>query len=199
LMSGDLQCAWSAWFRSHYAEWLRMPNTFDSAKWKVDHNALLLKVVEDRRALGERVYRETQNSFRVRLSGTITLGGKPDLVTIANDGSITVFDAKTGIPKASDQVQMMLYLACLSALPKYKGQQINGSVVYASGVCAAVPWESVTPEFKTRAREFVNLLDSDVEPDRAPSPDECRFCDITPADCSDRVDSDGGDIPDLDW
>ena len=160
-----------------------MPDTFELAKWKVDHNALLLELIEQRRALGERVYREAQNKFQVRLSGTITLGGKPDLVTVAPDGSVRIFDAKTGSPKTSDQVQMMLYLFCLpSAFPKYKGQQIDGCVVYASGVRAPVPCEAVTPDFKTQARQFINLLDSDVVPDRAPSPDECRYCDITPAD-----------------
>jgi len=193
--------SWSAWFKSHYIDWPHMPDTFELAKWKVDHNALLLELIEQRRALGERVYREAQNKFQVRLSGTITLGGKPDLVTVAPDGSVRIFDAKTGSPKTSDQVQMMLYLFCLpSAFPKYKGQQIDGCVVYASGVRAPVPCEAVTPDFKTQARQFINLLDSDVVPDRAPSPDECRYCDITPADCSDRVDTFiKGDIPDLDW
>ncbi len=67
-------------------------------------------------------------------------------------------------------------------------------------VCAPVPCEAVTQGFKMQARQFINLLDSDVVPDRAPSPDECRYSDLTPADCSERVDTFiKGDIPDLDW
>jgi len=77
---------------------------------------------------------------------------------------------------------------------------LSGSVVYASGIRSPVPWEAVTPEFKKQARQFINLLDSDIEPDRAPSPDECRYCDITVDDCTERVDTfERGDIPDLDW
>jgi hypothetical protein len=53
------------------------------AQWKVEHNALLVKMVEERRPRGERVYRESQNNFKVRLSRTITLAGKPDLVSVA--------------------------------------------------------------------------------------------------------------------
>ncbi|TMF04792.1 MAG: hypothetical protein E6I52_04020 [Chloroflexi bacterium] len=118
-------------------------------------------------ARATRVYREAQNKFQVRLSGTITLGGKPDLVTVAPDGSVRIFDAKTGSPKTSDQVQMMLHLLCLpSAFPKYNGQQIDGCVVYASGVRAPVPCKAVT----------INLLDSDFVPERTPRPDECRYC-----------------------
>jgi len=77
LMSGDLQCTWSAWFKSHYSDWPHMPDTFELTKWKVDHNALLVELVQERRALGERVYRETQNKFQVRLSDTITLEVRP--------------------------------------------------------------------------------------------------------------------------
>jgi hypothetical protein len=95
---------------------------------------------------------------------------------------------------------MLYMLFLLSAFPKYKGHPMDGCVVYSSGVRAQVPCEAVTSEFKTQARSFINLLDSDVVPDRAPSPDECRYCDITPDDCSERTDTFGkDDIPDLEW
>jgi hypothetical protein len=56
------------------------------------------------------------------------------------------------------------------------------------------------PEFKKRARYFADLLDSDVVPDRAPSPDECRFRDISTGDYPERVDTFANvDIPTLDW
>jgi hypothetical protein len=94
----------------------------------------------------------------------------------------------------------MLYLLCLpSAFPRYKGTPLNGRIVYSSGATADVPSEAVTVDFKMQAREFINLLDSNVEPDRAPSPDECRFCDITTADCSERVDGDDSDVQNLEW
>ncbi len=200
-MAGDLQCTWSPWFKTHYTSYPKMPSTFELAQWQVDHNALLAKVVDERRAIGERLYKESQNSFQVRLSPTVSLGGKPDLVTIASEGRVRVFDVKTGAPKISDQVQMMLYLLCLpSAFPQYKELDLSGSIVYSSGLRAPVPSEAVTADFKRNARQFLNMLDTDVMPERAPSPDECRYCDITTADCSERVDTfPNGDIPDLDW
>jgi RecB family exonuclease len=201
LMLGDVQCTWSSWFKTHFTGYPKMPSTFDLVQFTMDHNALVQEIARERRALGERVLIESQNSFNVKLSPTVTLGGKPDVVTIAADGTVRVFDAKTGSPKASDQVQMMLYLLCLpSKFPQYKGKLVEGCLVYASGERAEVPITRLTADFKTSARSSVNMLDTDVEPGRVPSADECRYCDITGADCADRIDTfSNGDTPDLDW
>jgi|SRR5579859_365165 len=201
LMASEVLCTWAPWFKAHYTGYAKAPGTFELAQWQVDHTQLLLELVEERRALGERIFKENQNKFQVRLSPTVKLSGTPDLIAVASDGSVTVFDAKTGKPKKSDQIQMMLYLLCLpSALPQYKRKKLNGCLVYSNGDRADVPFESLTPEFKESARFFIDLLDTDVVPDRSPSPAECHYCDISSEDCPERIESYGdGEVPDLDW
>lgn len=199
LMASEVQCTWSAWFKTHYTDYVRRPSDFNLPQWRVEHNILVRQIVEERRALGERVLVEKQNNFHLPLSATIKLAGTPDLITISPDGTGRIFDAKTGTPKTSDQIQMMLYMLCLpSAVKAYRGMRFGGSLVYASGQRVEIPCEAITPEFKTSARTFVNLLDSPTEPDRVPSPDECRYCDI--AECAERMEPLADDeIPELDW
>jgi hypothetical protein len=200
-MASEVQCTWAPWFKTHYTGYAKAPSTFELAQWQVDHTQVLLELISQRKGLGERISKEKQNKFQIRLSPTVKLHGVPDLITQAPDGSLRVFDTKTGAPKNSDQIQMTLYLLCLpSAMPLYKGKELHGCLVYSDGHRVEVPFGAVTPEFKKSARYFVDLLDTEVAPDRSPSPGECGFCDISGVDCSDRVESYSDDeVPNLDW
>lgn len=203
LMAGETQCAWSAWFKTHYTAYPKAPSDFQLAQWQTDHNQLLYELVEERSALGERCYKEHQNSFALEMAPSLVLAGKPDLITVDPRGMVTVWDAKTGKRRQSDFVQTMLYMLCLpSALPLYRGKAFAGQLVYKSGDREQVPPDAVSKEFKRCARYFLNLLDAPEPAAHTPSSMECRFCDITAADCGERIEwapSPEAVVPTMDW
>jgi RecB family exonuclease len=188
LMAGESSCEWAAWFRARHRQYKRTPPSVDLAQWSVQHTQLLSQLAHERDALGETTYRENQNAIKLGIAPGMLLGGKPDLVSIAPDGTATVYDTKTGKPRQSDLIQVMLAMLCLPRHSRYADHApLEGCVVYGSGERTAIPAAAVHPEFKARARFFVDLLNSEVAPRRSPSVEECRFCDISKEHCPDRV------------
>ena len=92
-----------------------------------------------------------------------------------------VIDAKTGKPSPSHLAQVLIYqYAVPLALKEYPGGAFRGHVAYPDSQVglpasvadlAALIWRLAA---KTPAR-------------RVPSAQECQFCNITRADCSERV------------
>ena len=209
LMAGDVQCQWAMWFRAHFTGYMKQPSDFDRDTWQAAHQRLLTELAEERRACGDQVFLEQQNAFHIDAwRGGPRLGGKPDLIAVTGDGTAVVYDAKTGKPRASDTIQVALYLACLPSVRReYKGLALRGCVVYNDGTRVDVPGHAVEDALRKRTRDFLELIAGTVPPPRTPSRWECRFCDITAADCPDRMEwmpgdeaeADGGEVPSLDW
>ena len=119
-----------------------------------------------------------------------TLAGKPDLIFRKGD-IVTVIDAKTGRPSPAHGVQVMMYMYMLPrTLPQYGGLTIYGQVAYPDHV-VDVPANAVDKKFAGRLGELVNRLASQTPARKTPNFSECRFCEITKADCPDRVDDRG--------
>jgi hypothetical protein len=78
----------------------------------MEHTALLREVRRDLEEKGDTVLVENQNHFTLRSASGVALGGKPDLVSLAEETS-TIYDIKTGQPRAADHVQVMLYMYAL--------------------------------------------------------------------------------------
>jgi hypothetical protein len=204
LMAGEVSCQWATWFRTHYQDFPRVPSDPSLALHVAQHTQLLVELTEERRASGERTVLEAQGFFRVRLSPTMVIGGKPDLVTIDAEGRAKVWDCKSGKQKHSDTLQVMLYMLCLPhAMPEFKGKSLDGCVVYRTGERVEIPRAVIDDDFKVTARRFANLLDADHPPLRVPSAPECRFCDITAADCAERIELMPAYLrenpPEIDW
>jgi len=156
LMSGDINCQWAPWFKSHYTGYKKMPSDFQLAVWTVEHTQLLDDLVKQRVAMNEATYLEDQNSFKVNRPSGLIIAGKPDLVTVDINGHCKVFDAKTGSPKQSDIIQVMLYMMCLPfASPLYKGKRLNGCVVYKGGTISEIPEKAVDDAFKKQVKYFL--------------------------------------------
>ena len=83
-----------------------MPSTFDQAAWHVNHTRLVNRVLDRFEGEGRSVSVEAQNQFTL-VGRVATVGGKPDIIAVSGD-SVTVCDAKTGQPRISDQVQVMV-------------------------------------------------------------------------------------------
>ena len=130
LMAGEVRCHWAPWFRTHYTDYLRAPSDFQMAAWTAEHTQMLDQLVKEREGRGEGVFKEDQNRFRVRRPSGLTIAGRPDLIAVDEEGLATIYDAKTGEPRQSDIIQVMLYMMCLPyGSPLYKGKAIQDSLV----------------------------------------------------------------------
>ena len=151
----------------------------------LDHTALVNRERESRESLGYTVYVENQNSFRLR-GRHATLAGKPDLIAVKNDDSV-IIDAKTGRPSPSHTAQVLIYqYAVPRALTQYNGIEFTGQLVYPD-TRVSVPDSSTGGEFVRNLGALIRRLANDTPPRRVPSFAECQFCDITSAECPERV------------
>ena len=72
------------------------------------------------------------------------------------------------------------------ALERYKGLSIAGQVAYPDHV-VDIRADAVDGRFVENLSGLIRRLASQMPARRLPSPGECRFCEITPADCPDRA------------
>ena len=152
----------------------------------LDHTALPKERINNREVGGLDVDVEAQNRFE--LSGkSATRAGRPDLVARREDEAVIV-DAKTGQENPSHLVQVMIYLyAVPKALEKYRNLKPRGQVTYRYHT-VRIPAEAVDDQFVQNLGALIHRLSADKPARRIPSPQECRFCDISAADCPERVD-----------
>lgn len=193
LLVGDLSCEWAAWFKAHYTQYDRVPSTFDVVRWQMDHTSILNQVREELEAAGNTVLTENQGYFNLRgRSGTV-IGGKPDLVAIDSKGQGTIYDIKTGQPRASDTAQVMIYMYALPYLGQFRGMNFAGRLVYREGRTVDIPTESVDDDFREKLFTLIRRIASDEPARRVPSALECGMCELTSGDCPDRIEDDPRD------
>ena len=100
-----------------------------------------------------------------------------------------IYDAKTGQESASHiaQVQLYMYLLPKAQIERWRDKKFEGVVMYADGSEKRISVDSVDDAFVTRLAEFMRKMTSDMPPRRVPSLAECGWCELTHADCPDRV------------
>lgn len=186
LLAGESSCVWSTWVRAHF-QTVKAATDFDVGSWQMDHSALLRKAVSEHEDQGFTVYVEGQNRFSLKGKAG-TLSGKPDVVAV-NEAVGWIIDAKTGAPRASDRIQVMVYMWALPRTnPIFAGVHFTGKVVYKSGY-NIVTADEIDSEFIRRVAELLKEVCGDAEPRKAPSFGECQYCPVTSSDCADRVDT----------
>ena len=74
------------------------------------------------------------------------------------------------------------------ALRQYRGMAFNGVVVYRDHE-VPIPPDAVNDTFKANLVELIRRLSDAAPAHRVASAMECEFCDITKADCSERVET----------
>jgi len=115
------------------------------------------------------------------------LAGRPDIIAHREDNGVIV-DAKTGHESPSHVVQVMIYLyAVPKALRRYRETKLSGQVTYRDHT-VRVPAEAVDEKFVQNLGALIRRLSADEPARRVPSRQECRFCDISAADCPERMD-----------
>ena len=186
LLTGENSCEWAVWFKAHHQNWDRPRSDFDQTRWLLDHTALLNELRHDWQDRGYRVSTEDQNNFRLR-GNLAKLAGKPDLIA-QKDQEVVIIDAKTGRAGPSHAVQVMIYqYAVPLALNHYRGRTVTGQVAYHDH-SVDVPALTNDDPFVDKLTALIRRVAAAKPAVLAPSPAECRFCDITDADCPDRVD-----------
>ena len=178
LLTGENNCEWAIWFKAHHQSWERVPSTFDQAKWMLDHTALLNERIANWTVGGHDVDIEAQNRFELH-GRTATLAGRPDIIARREDHA----------------VQVMIYLyAVPKAIERYRDVKLRGQVTYRDHT-VRISADAVDEQFVQNLGALIRRISSDEPARRVPSRQECRFCDISAADCPDRVD-DGYEVED---
>ncbi len=76
----------------------------------------------------------------------------------------------------------MIYIYCMPRCRRdYEGAQLEG--------CVVIPAATVDDRFEENRSHFLDILDSETPAFRVPSESECRFCEITSADCPERIET----------
>ena len=189
LLVGDLSCEWASWFKAHYKGYERMPSTFDMVTWQMNHTSLLNDVRDKLEADGLTVLTENQSYFNLRGGSGAVIGGKPDLVALGPDDTGTIYDIKTGQPRASDTAQVMIYMYALPYINQFRGRRFQGRLVYRDDRVVDIPTDSVNDAFKSELFALVRRIADSQPARRVPSALECGMCDLTPIDCPDRIDA----------
>lgn len=189
LLVGENSCEWAAWFRAQHlaSSYEKEPDSFDLTAWQMEHTAFLKQRRDELEAEGRRVFIEDQNSFTLR-GNTATLGGKPDLITVSGVQGL-ILDVKTGIPNPSHRIQLLVYMYAIPrALGQHQGIRFDGKVVYTdSSQDVDIPHTAVDDIFIKNLADLIRSVSSELPARKVPSFQECSFCNITSADCPEKV------------
>lgn len=186
LLVGEHCCEWATWYKANHIDIVKHKSETDFTSWRINPTALLGRTRAELESQGKAVFTEDQNKFTLR-GRAATLGGKPDLISMGETG--TICDIKTGQPKASDHVQVMIYMFAIPrALGKYKGVQFDGLVVYGDQQ-VTIPSAAVNSTFINNLSDLIKRVSSEEPARKVPSLMECGFCDITKAECADRMEA----------
>ncbi|TAM80968.1 MAG: hypothetical protein EPN47_13875 [Acidobacteria bacterium] len=186
VMAGEHACEWASWFKAHHENYAKVPSDFDIAKWKIEHTRRLRELRLQRQKLGERVFVEGENQIRCASPQGMIVAGKPDLISVRN-GAPKIYDVKTGQPRSSNEVQVMLYMHLLpQAIPAYRGMRPTGCVVYNDSR-VEIPAEAVDESFAENFEYFLDVIGSEAAAIKVPSRNECKFCDIAKSECPERI------------
>ena len=95
--------------------------------------------------------------------------------------------SKPGQERPWHSVQVMIYQYALPlTLPQYRNFRIGGEVVYPTHT-VETPRGALPGQFIKDLGSLIRRLAADTPPSRVPSPIECRFCEITAADCPEHL------------
>ena len=189
-LTGDKSCIFAAWFKANHQGYAKMPSDFNSSKWNMEHTDLMNELVAELEERGCQIFIERQNFFHVESPrSSVVVAGTPDIIAVHPDGRTVIYDAKTSQESASHiaQVQLYMYLLPKAQGGRWRGTKFEGAVVYANGSERRISADSVDDAFVSRLAEFMRKMTSHMPPRRVPSLAECGWCELTKADCSDRM------------
>jgi len=195
LLVGESQCEWASWFMAHFqrAPDEYEPSDFDTVQYNMNHTTLMRDTRIRLEEEGYTVYSEGQNEFKLRGNTGTVLAGRPDIVAVKGSTGLIV-DAKTGQPRDSDSAQVMLYMwAMPRESVKFQGVTFSGQVAYRTHT-VDIPGSSIDDSFNTNFGSLIQRVIATEPAIRIPSSSECRFCNITKANCAERIDGEVDEV-----
>ena len=141
LLVGDASCEWASWFKAHHTSYAKASRDFSLSTWKMNHTRLLNDVRDRLESDGHTVFTERENSFKLQGNSGALVSGQADLIGVAPNGQMTVYDVKTGAQRDSDVAQVMIYLYALPLVhgSPWKGKSLDGCLMYRDGTEKYIP------------------------------------------------------------
>ena len=156
LLAGESQCDWASWFKAHN-KYDKLPSDFNLTQWTADHNQMLLERAQYYRDAGYSVFIEDQNSFMLEGEDGAILSGKADIVAI-NGTKAIVEDCKTGQPRNSDQMQVLIYMLVLPLACAHCSElELDGIVKYKNDA-VFIKNNRVDESLKSVLRNIINKI-----------------------------------------
>lgn len=196
VLAGQDSCEFAPWFKSHYQGYQKAGNT-DFSEWSERHKALVDEQSAKYGADGFKVLREDQTKFVIH--GRIaTLAGKTDVLAVDDEAKhVIVVECKTrekAQDKDSAQAKIAMYVIRHGGLndrvPGLSDYRIEGRVVYSNGAVTQINANALDESFSVRLETLIRRVADDEKAVRVPSSRECRFCDLTKADCPAKIEDD---------
>lgn len=165
---GESQCLLQYYVQVHY----KLSPNRSFVSYQIEHQSFLMERKQFWRAEGCSVSADKVNKISFVTKRGPQFIGNPDLYV----KELNHFEElKTGNPKDSDVIQLMLYMAAAPYV--YRLQEIpSGEVRYSDGSCIAVLPEDITQKFKDRVTQLIGIFVADQIPEPEPSESDCRFC-----------------------
>ena len=186
LLTGERSCEWAVWFKAHHQGYQRQPSDFDQARWLVEHTAALIQAKDLFRSPGYEISVEGQNSFQLQ-GKTATLAGRPDLI-VRSPRHRLIIDVKTGQEQPWHYVQMMVYMYAVPRAMHDPRELDTAGEIHYTGRIQRVPQGGLDQGFIQSLVALIRRIAAAEAPSPVPSTRECAMCDITVADCPERMD-----------
>lgn len=181
ILVGEQPCRLEAWMKGHYRVDKVERDRAGLTQYKIDHTERLRDEAERYKADGWKVDQERY----IRVTGqTAILIGKADLVARKAGSRPRIVDCKR-TARDSDVAQVAIYMAVLPLSWHAPGMIFDGEVAYANGERTKVTppeAEAIKPKLFALLRE----LGTDERPEPVPGATNCRWCDLSTADCAAR-------------
>ena len=145
LLVGDASCVWASWFKAHHSCYSKVGRDFSLSTWKMHHTHLRNDVRDRLEADGHTISTERANWFTLQGDSGALIAGQADLIAVAPDGQITVYDVKTGAQRDSDVAQVMIYMYTPPLVPgsPWEGKSFDGRLVYKDGTERYIPAKAI--------------------------------------------------------
>ncbi len=182
---GEISCPFQVHFKAHHSKFTKMPNSFDSAAWKVAHTEAINFHVQILQADGWKC--RLEQFVRVQGKGT-ALTGKIDVIA-QKEGFTKIVDVKSGDPRDSHAYQVAIYMVALPMAWGTPNLHVTGEVVYRDGHTIEIEPHHVL-DLKPKLFAFLRSMAGGA-PVPEPSETGCRFCELTVTDCPQRFDQAG--------
>lgn len=183
-LSGDQPCLLSTWISGRHKEKRPRENAADLAVWKTNHTEQLTAAVDRFKSEGWKC--SVERFFNVTGNHSI-ISGKADIICQQEDRRPFISDTKSGTPRESDILQVMIEQVMVPLSWNAPTMLFNGVVIYKDHEVQTTPAQ--VDQVRPKIFALLKKLGTIPRPESSPSVGNCRFCDVPESLCAERVGS----------